>query len=112
MKPEEAKLLKKGQQIARTLIDSGLTIKECSLPNKRVDYFRGDHFKEHLEKNLDKVAKIYCTEEEAKESRSMYSIAQKMMKEGLLVKLDRVKEEKVYKWPRKLAYSNVIASIN
>ena len=109
MSEEAAKVLKKGQQIARTLIDSGMTVKECSLPNKRVDYFRGDQLKEYMEKNLAKVTKIY-DDTQGGEAYSVHSFTQKLLKEGLLVKLERVKEEKTYKWPRRLTYSNVLLS--
>jgi len=107
-KAEEAKkLLKKGQEIAKTLSNSGLVYKECALPNKRVDYFRGEHFVEHMTKNLEKVNKIYEGDNETPDSRSVNSLAQLLMKDGLLIKLERVKEEKMYKWPRKLDYSHV-----
>ncbi len=32
-----------------------------------------------------------------------------MMRDGLLIKLERVKEDKAYKWPRRLLYEIVCA---
>ncbi len=110
MNEQAAKLLKKGQQIARTLADSGMKMKECSLPDKRVDYFRGEDLKERMEKNLQKLLDIYYQGETTEQS-SVLSFIQKLLKDRLLVKLERVKEEKMYKWPRKLDYSNVCLSL-
>lgn len=57
------KVHERGLQIARMLISSGLTVKESNLPNKRIEYFRGDQLIECLEKNAKKIAALYDEED-------------------------------------------------
>jgi hypothetical protein len=80
-------------------------MKECTLINKghRVFYTRGDMLIEMFEKNVDKINKVY----EEEQAHSAISIAQRLLKDNLLVRLERVHEEKKYYWPRKLALTNV-----
>lgn len=101
-------VLKKGIEIAQLLNGAGLPMKECMLVNKqqRIPYTRGDKLIEIIEKKMDTIAKIY---EEEGQTHSPVSIAQKLLRDNLIVRLERVHEEKKYYWPRKLALTNVFS---
>jgi len=105
MSDHESPVLKKGVEIAQVLSKAGLQMKECTVVNKghRMPYMRGDLLTEMIEKNVDKISKIYAEEQ----TLSAVSIAQKLLKDNLLIRLERFHEEKKYYWPRKLVLTNV-----
>lgn len=110
MSSEVPVILKKGIEIAKLLNGAGLVMKECTVVNKkkRIFYTRGDKLLETIEKNADKILRIY-DEGEQKENISPTTIAQKLLRDNLIARLDRVHEEKKYYWPRKLFLTNVRA---
>lgn len=100
-------MLKKGIEIAQLLNGAGLPMKECSVgKEQRIPYTRGDKLIEIIGKKLDKIAKIY---EDEGQTHSPISIAQRLLRENLIVKLERVHGEKKYYWPRELAPTNVFS---
>ena len=68
------KILERGKKIAKILINSGLTIKESNLPDKRVEYFRGDYLVEHMKNQEKKLMEAYKDEAETSGSISILTL--------------------------------------
>lgn len=109
MENKESEIMRRAIEIAKLLNAGGLTMKECTIVNqqKRVSYTRGDKLLEAIENNKAKITNILTgtTTEEVLEPPT---IAQRLLRDKMIVKLERVNEEKKYVWPRKLLLVTVL----
>ncbi len=70
-------VVENSRQLAKIMARVGLQMKERSLPDKRIDIFRGPDFLELLQKPAKEIDKLYCEKLDLDDPSSRQAFAQK-----------------------------------